>query len=135
MAVVIKLCRVFQTRLLSQVLNQAYRDFFASYIDFNQILGNIKDNKNIIKWFSKILRDFKSNSLVANSFIGTGIIQNDKSKYHSPLRHILAPNEEPLNVLDDLTESDDSYSVDDLTEVLTENDKEQIESKSKVKKK
>ena len=83
----------------------------------------------------------RSKPLVANSFVVTGITQNGESKYHSPLRHILTSYEVPLNVLDDLTEADeleevfvdsadDSFSDDDLTDVLTESDEEQLESQS-----
>ena len=53
---------------------------------------------------SKILRDLRSNPLVANSYVVTAITQNDESKYHSTFRHILASNEVPLNVLNDLTD-------------------------------
>ena len=41
------------------------------------------------------LRNIKitKNPLVAKSFEVTGIVQNDVSKYHSTLRHILEKNE------------------------------------------
>jgi hypothetical protein len=95
----------------------------------------------VIQWVSEILRDLRFNPLVANSFVVTGITQNDESKYHSPLRHILTSNEVPLNVLDDLTAADeleevfvdsedDSYSDDELTDVLTEVTKNSLKVKA-----
>jgi hypothetical protein len=83
------------------------------------------------------LSELRSNPLVAKSFEVTGIVQNDVSKYHSTLRHILEKNEIPNNVLDDLNEadelqemfvgdddSDDSDYDSEMTEIMTESDEE-----------
>lgn len=84
------------------------------------------------------MRELRSNPLVAKSFEVTGIVQNDMSKYHSTLRHILEKNEIPYNVLDDLNEadelqemfvgsdddSDDSDYDSEMTEIMNESDEE-----------
>jgi hypothetical protein len=46
----------------------------------------IKGYKDIIQLVSKILRNKMSNTIVANSFVVSGITQNDELKYHLPLR-------------------------------------------------